>query len=69
MIETASSYWNEFPTKLFNCCQDAREDTIDFIEKENKEDFLLAFNNREALNNLNNLNDLNYFNNLQLPEV
>jgi hypothetical protein len=27
MMETASSYWNDFPTKLFGCCQAEREES------------------------------------------
>ena len=24
MMDTAASYWNSFPSKLFGCCQDSR---------------------------------------------
>jgi len=26
MMQTASSYWNDFPSKIFGCCADSREE-------------------------------------------
>ena len=36
MMETATSYWNEFPTKLLNCCTDSRQENMDMVENEEK---------------------------------
>lgn len=38
-MENASSYWNEFPSKLFNCCGDSRAEIEPEGEKVKETDF------------------------------
>lgn len=42
MIENATLYWHEFPSKILNCCTDSRQENVDMVENEEKLNINLA---------------------------